>query len=88
MTRRMTFDERMDARQAQRMKAEDKFLAIEERRGREAEGLVGELCREGSTIYYINHRNRQGRLTGRTVEFAGFHGWSEAISYLMRNRYV
>lgn len=88
MTKRMTFDERMDARQAQRMKAEDKFLAIEERRSAAAEALVGELCREGETIHYINVRTRDGGLTGKTKEFPGVTGYGAAINYLMRNRYV
>ncbi len=43
-----------------------------------AEALVGELCRDGETIYYINLRN------GKTKE--GFK--SELIAFLVRNDYV
>lgn len=88
MTKAMTFDERMDARQAARMKADGKFLDREERRGNEAERLVGELCREGQPVFYINVARRDGSLTGKTKEFPGQFGWSQAISYLMRNNYV
>ena len=78
----------MDARQNARMKADDKFLTREERRGNEAERLVGELCREGKTVYYINIAKADGTLTGKTKEFAGPLGWGQAISYLTRNNYV
>lgn len=50
-----------------------------------ADALIGELRREGCTVFYINVRSKDGRLTGATREFS--HRW-HASSYLIRNRYV
>lgn len=47
--------------------------------------LVGQLCREGKTVYYINQLSQNGRYTGRTVEFATEF---DAEQYLIRNHYV
>lgn len=74
-----------DYRDRRRLAAEDRYLARVEKREKEAEALVGELCREGTTIFYINVRSKEGRLTGKTREFAD---QGSAIAYLLRNNYV
>jgi hypothetical protein len=55
------------------------------RRDAEADALVGELCREGVTIFYINVKTKEGRMTGKIREFSSR---SEARYYLLRNNYV
>jgi hypothetical protein len=77
-------ERRLDAREARRLKAEDRFLGRLERREAQAERLIGELCREGRAAFYINLRDRSGRLTGKTKEAAP----GELIAYLLRNNYV
>ena len=78
-------DRHLDARQSRRMATEARFLDRQDRREKEADALVGELCREGRTIFYINVRSKTGKLTGKTREFSK---WSDAVGYLLRNRYV
>lgn len=88
MTKRMSDDERMEARDRARGRADDKFLSRDEVLRRKAEPLVGELCREGVTLFYVNIRDRAGRLTGKIKEFTGALAEQNAISYLVRNHYV
>ena len=47
--------------------------------------LVGHLMREGKLVYYINQLTKDGKYTGRTVEFATEF---DAEQYLIRNHYV
>lgn len=76
MTDRKTLDELMEGRQLRRMKQEDHFLARQEARAatalRDALPLIGELCREGQTIFYVNAKRGP-------VEFATR---DDAIDYL------
>lgn len=41
----------LEARQARRMKAEARFLERREKREQAAERMIGELCRDGKTVY-------------------------------------
>lgn len=84
-TPRKSIDELMDGRQLRRMKAEDRFLTRLEKQEAAAEALVGELCREGTTVYYINLKTRDGNFTGKTRESASSY---ELTDYLIRNHYV
>lgn len=78
----------IDARQARRMHAEDRYLGRQEKREAAAYQMVGELCREGQAVFYINVRNMRGALTGATREFTGPMGFGEAVNFLIRNHYV
>ena len=49
-----------------------------------ADCLIGELCREGAVIFYVNLRDRSGRPTGKTKEGTRLN----LVAYLIRNRYV
>lgn len=75
------FDRNERRREASNNRAWDKLG----RQQSEAEHLVGELCREGATVFYINVRSKAGRLTGATREFATKF---DAVHFLIRNRYV
>lgn len=75
----------MEARMARRLAAEDRFLTRLEKRERAAEPLIGELSRNGETVYYINVRSKDGKPTGKIREFAD-HG--SALVFLLRNNYV
>lgn len=74
-----------EANHNRRMAHEHRFLCNEERREKAAETLIGELCREGRTVYYVNLRTRDGQLTGKTKESASFF---TLVDYLRRNRYI
>lgn len=76
------FERNLAAKDSRRMHAEDRYLGRLEVREYTAKALVGEL---NSGKCYINVRDRKGHLTGKTVEFAQEF---EAISYLLRNKYV
>ncbi|WP_234053662.1 MULTISPECIES: hypothetical protein [unclassified Xanthobacter] len=88
----MNHDQRIEmqfeARDLRRLKAEDRYLSRLEMREAAAEPLVGELCRDGLIIPYINVRNAKGVPTGKTREFPGPTGFGQAISFLIRNNYV
>jgi hypothetical protein len=79
------FEKNLEAKQARRMKAEDRFLTRLEKREAEAHHLVGEL---NSGKCYINVRNKNGQLTGKEVYFEGTFAYGNAIEYLLRNNYV
>ncbi len=72
----------LEARDARRIHAEDRFLARQEKREAAAEHLVGEL---NSGRCYINVLDRKGRMTGQQKYFDHHY---QAISYLPRNNYV
>lgn len=80
-----TVDELLEGRQLRRMKEEDRFLGRIERRVQQADELIGELCREGRTVFYINERRRDGSLNGKIREFAQRF---VATDFLLRNHYV
>lgn len=75
----------LDGRELRRLRAEDARLGRMERMERLAEPLIGELCRAGGTVYYVNLRDRQGRMTGKIKESTSH---SELVDYLVRNHYV
>lgn len=50
-----------------------------------AEELVGELCSEGKTVFYINKRKANGALMGTIKRF---EYRLQAVQYLIRNDYV
>jgi len=79
------FERQMEARQARRMKAEDRFLGRQEKLEAKAAPLIGELCREGAEVYYINVLDRNGKPTGKTKESSSYY---ELVEYLIRNKYI
>jgi hypothetical protein len=74
----MNLYRQLEARQNRRMAAEDRFLARMEKREAKAEKMIGELCREGVTVYYVCP------VGGRYSE--GTRG--ELVSFLIRNNYA
>ena len=80
-----TDEEFLDRRERARFRADARAEVRLDRQHNAAEALVGQLCREEKTIYYINVRSKQGRLTGATREFS--HEY-DARNFLIRNRYV
>lgn len=71
-------------RERRRFAAEDRLIGKLDRLEPQAEALIGELCREGKTVYYINLTTRTGQYTGKTKEGSR----SDLIAYLIRNKYV
>jgi len=80
-----TIEQELDTRELRRLRADDRHLAKLERLEPKCEPLIGELCRDGTTVYYVNLTNRAGRFTGKTKESASH---SELVDYLIRNHYV
>ena len=50
----MTEDRRIDNLERRHLAAEARWLAKQERLDQLAEPLIGELCRNGRTVYYVN----------------------------------
>lgn len=71
-------EKHLNAREARRLKAEDRFLERMERREMEAEKMIGVLCRNGEEVYYVNPPGGKYR--------EGTH--HELISFLIRNNYA
>jgi hypothetical protein len=74
----------LEARLSRRLAAEGRMLDRYEILCNKAESLIGELVREGKTVYYINLRNLKGAFTGK-IKIGKF---AELCDYLIRNRYV
>lgn len=71
-------------RERRRFAAEERAFDRLDKQMDEAEPLIGELMREGKTVYYINLKDRNGRPTGKTKEGTR----ADLIAYLLRNHYV
>lgn len=69
----------LEAREKRRFAAEHRYLERQERLEKKAEPMVGELCREGKTVYYCWPPG------GKYFEAATEH---EVQRYLIRNRWV
>ncbi len=74
----MQIDQQLDARQTRRMKSESRFLDRMERREMAAEAMIGELCREGRTVFYVWPQGGKYREGSR----------GELVNFLTRNRYA
>lgn len=68
-------DKFLDAKQARRMAAEDRYLARMERREAEAEKMIGELVSGKLYVYPVGGKYREGTR-------------SELIAFLIRNNYA
>jgi hypothetical protein len=75
-----SLDRRVNAMLRRDAKAFDRQAALEEA----ADRLIGELCREGKNIFYVNLRDRHGHPTGKIKEDTRLN----LVAYLIRNRYV
>lgn len=74
-----TLEQHLIAREARRLAAEHRSLGRQEQLEKKAEPLVGELCREGRTLYYC------WPVGGKYFESASFFA---VVAYLVRNRWV
>jgi hypothetical protein len=72
------YERHLEARQSRRMAAEDRFLGRIEKLETAAYAMVGELCREGKTVFYIFPVGGHYREGTR----------AELISFLIRNNYA
>lgn len=86
MTTAQQIEAQIEANHNRRMANEARIdWSAYDRRSDTAESLIGELVREGATLFYINCRNRAGALTGKTREFGSRFS---AKVFLIRNNYV
>lgn len=74
-----TIEQQLDAREARRFAAEHRAMCRAEKLEAKAAPMVGELCREGRTVYYCWPAG------GRYFESASH---SEVVDYLIRNKWV
>jgi hypothetical protein len=49
-----------------------------------AQSLIGEMVRDGKTVYFVNEVDRVGRYTGKMIEGDKF----ELVRHCIKNRYV
>lgn len=82
MTKPRTDDEIDACREARRFSEDQKAWDRMGRKMGEADALIGEL---NGGKFYVNQRNKVGRLTGKAVIF---RNRQDAFDYLLRNRYV
>ena len=74
-----------EANHNRRLANHHRFLCNQELRDSKAEALIGELCIDGVTFYYINLKRQNGTFTGKTKQS---RSWSELCDYLYRNNYL
>jgi hypothetical protein len=79
------FEAQFSRNEKRRFAAEERAVIRMDRQHAECEPLIGQLCREGKTVYYVNIRSKTGAYTGKTKESASR---MELIDYLIRNKYV
>jgi hypothetical protein len=79
MTARKNTEALMEGRQLRRMKEEDRFLARRERLEAKAEPMIGELVREGRTVFYAFPAG--GSYRESTSHY-------DVVEFLIRNHYV
>jgi hypothetical protein len=78
----MTMEAQLDRNELRRFAAEARAFDRLDRQISDAADLVGELV---TGDYYINVRSKSGRMTGAIRRFSQR---SDALHYLIRNRYV
>lgn len=80
----MDVESQLERRMRHRLRAEPRQLERLDRRLAECEPLIGELCQDGRTVFYVNLRSRDGRLTGNIRRF---ERRDLARHYLIDHRY-
>jgi hypothetical protein len=81
----MNIEAQLEGNQSRRMASQNRFLSRIERLEAKAEVLIGELIRDGQTVYYLNLLNKSGNLTGKVKESTSFTALAD---YAIRNGYV
>lgn len=71
-------------RDRRRGREEDAAIARLDRQMEAADALIGQLCREGKMVLYINIKNARGIPTGKIKTGSRY----DLIDYMIRNRYV
>ena len=77
----ITIEQQMNTKEKRRLSADDRYMDRMEKRWDAADALIGELCREGKKVFYIN---LMPLTKGKTKEGSR----SEFVSYLIRNNYA
>jgi hypothetical protein len=78
------FELMLDRSEARRLKADAKANDRLGAREDKADTMIGELIRDGRTVFYINMLTRKGVPTGKTKEGTRH----DLIAYLVRNNYA
>jgi hypothetical protein len=69
----------LENRCSRRVFAEDRYLSRRERLEARAEKMIGQLCRDGRTVYYVVQTNGKVREAN----------WkSDLVDFLIRRKYV
>jgi hypothetical protein len=75
---KQSYEAFLDGRQSRRMKNEDAAIARGDRQYDAAINMIGELCRDGKTVYYVSPAGGRYR-EGTRVEL---------VDFLIRNKWV
>ena len=79
------FERALDAKHRRRLAAEDRFLAKREKQEAAADVKIGELLRDGKTVYYVTVPDGHVHPRLRTIEKTNRQ---ELVEFLIRNHYV
>lgn len=71
----MNIEQQLDARQARRMAAEDRFLARMEKREAKADAMIGELASGKCYVWPVGGKYREGSR-------------ADLVAFLLRNNYA
>lgn len=76
-----SFEQLLDGKELRRLKNDDKTHLRMTRLENKANELIGELCKEGKQVFYINlHPLRKGKILEGSK--------ADLMAYLIRNKYV
>jgi hypothetical protein len=81
--KQMNIERQLEINEARHFRADDRYF--DKMEAVEKSNLIGELIREGKTVYYVNILTKDGQFTGKTKESKSY---GELSAYLIRNRYV
>lgn len=74
----MNIHQQLEGNQNRRMASQSRFLSTIDSREEQAEAMLGQLVREGQTVYYVMPQGGKYREGGRL----------ELVAFLIRNNYV
>lgn len=76
---RKSFEEILEGKHSRRLKMEHRMLCRQERDEEKAKLMIGQLCREGKTVWYVYP------VGGKYKESMNYY---DLVDYLKRNKYI
>lgn len=75
----MSIERDLEIRELRRLRADARWIDKMDRRERDAAPMIGELCRDGRTVYYVRPAGGRYRESG---------SYTDLVGYLARNGYI